>query len=311
MITTLSLNPSLDYIVDIEDFNIGKINRTKSEYMLPGGKGLNVSQVLKNLGMESNALGFVSGFTGRELIRMLDELRITNNMTEVENGLTRINLKVRGDVETAINGMGPIVNTEDFEKVIMELEKLSDGDILILSGNIARNMREDAYRVIMNRISDSVKVVVDATKEQLMNVSDLNPFLIKPNHEELGELFDVEIKDKESAAGYAKLLQERGFRNILVSMSGDGAILLTETGDVYRANAPSGKLVNSVGAGDSMVAGFIYGYLEFGDYIEAFRYGIAAGSASAFSENLGTKEEIMDLLDQIKIDWVEGKNENY
>lgn len=307
MITTLSLNPSLDYIVDIEDFNIGKINRTKSEYMLPGGKGLNVSQVLKNLGMESTALGFVSGFTGKELIRMLDELQVTNKMIEVENGLTRINLKVRGDIETAINGMGPIVTNEDFDKVITELEKLAEGDILILSGNVARNMKEDSYRIIMNRVSDSVKIVVDATKDQLMNVADLKPFLIKPNHEELGELFNVEIKDKHTAGEYAKLLQKKGFRNILVSMGGEGAVLLTETGTVYHANAPSGKLVNSVGAGDSMVAGFIYGYLELADFSEAFRYGIAAGSASAFSEKLGTGEEILNLLGQIKIDLMEEK----
>lgn len=307
MITTLSLNPSLDYIVDIEDFNIGKINRTKSEYLLPGGKGLNVSQVLKNLGMESTALGFVSGFTGKELIRMLDELQVTNKMIEVENGLTRINLKVRGDIETAINGMGPIVTNEDFDKVITELEKLAEGDILILSGNVARNMKEDSYRIIMNRVSDSVKIVVDATKDQLMNVADLKPFLIKPNHEELGELFNVEIKDKHTAGEYAKLLQKKGFRNILVSMGGEGAVLLTETGTVYHANAPSGKLVNSVGAGDSMVAGFIYGYLELADFSEAFRYGIAAGSASAFSEKLGTGEEILNLLGQIKIDLMEEK----
>lgn len=307
MITTLSLNPSLDYIVDIEDFNIGKINRTKSEYLLPGGKGLNVSQVLKNLGMESTALGFVSGFTGKELIRMLDELQVTNKMIEVENGLTRINLKVRGDIETAINGMGPIVTNEDFDKVITELEKLAEGDILILSGNVARNMKEDSYRIIMNRVSDSVKIVVDATKDQLMNVADLKPFLIKPNHEELGELFNVEIKDKHTAGEYAKLLQKKGFRNILVSMGGEGAVLLTETGTVYHANAPSGKLVNSVGAGDSMVAGFLYGYLELADFSEAFRYGIAAGSASAFSEKLGTGEEILNLLGQIKIDLMEEK----
>ncbi|WP_425539211.1 1-phosphofructokinase [Microaceticoccus formicicus] len=307
MITTLSLNPSLDYIVDIEDFNIGKINRTKSEYMLPGGKGLNVSQVLKNLGMASTALGFVAGFTGRELTRMLDEQNISNKMIEVENGFTRINLKVRGDIETAVNGMGPIVTDEDFKKVIIELEKLTEGDVLILSGNIARNMKEDSYRLIMDKVPDSVKVIVDATKEQLMSVADLKPFLIKPNHEELGELFNVEIKDKKTAGKYARLLQEKGFRNILVSMGGDGAVMLTETGDEYHANAPVGKLVNSVGAGDSMVAGFIYGYLELADYTEAFRYGIAAGSASAFSENLGTGEEIMNLLSQIKIGLVEEK----
>ncbi len=304
MITTLSLNPSLDYIVDIDQFKAGKINRTHSEYILPGGKGINVSQVLNNLGMESTALGFVAGFTGDELIRILDSKGIKSKMIKVDGGMTRINTKVRSDEETAINGMGPSVTESDLEKIVEELKKLKVGDMLVLSGNIARDMSKDTYKRIMERVSSEVNVVVDATKEQLLSVAEHSPFLIKPNHEELGELFDVEVKDKQDAVKYGKLLQERGFRNILVSMGGEGAVLLTEDGLQYAAKPPAGKLVNSVGAGDSMVAGFIYGYIKFGNFKDAFKYGLASGSASAFSEQLGTKEEIEALLNQINIEEV-------
>lgn len=299
MIYTVTFNPSLDYIVTVDRFVCGIVNRTKDEIVYPGGKGINVSIVLKNLGYKSIALGFQAGFTGAALEQMLDKKGITTDFIQVKNGMTRINVKLRSEEETEINGQGPVMEKEDMEKLYQKLDALQDGDILVLAGSIPDVMPGSIYMDIMKHLeSRKLKIVVDATKDLLVNVLQYHPFLIKPNNHELGEIFGVEIKDKEEVVFYAKKLQEMGAKNVLVSMAGDGAVLVTEDGSVFKAEAPKGKVRNSVGAGDSMVAGFLAGYLEKNDYAEAFKMGVCTGSASAFSEELATKEEVLDLLNK-------------
>lgn len=311
MIYTVTFNPSLDYIVTVDNFTCGVVNRTKDEIIYPGGKGINVSMVLKNLGYESTALGFLAGFTGAALEQMLDKKGITTDFIQVEKGMTRINVKLRSDEETEINGQGPVMEKEDIEKLYQKLEALQDGDILVLAGSIPDVMPGSIYMDIMKHLEDKkLKIVVDATKDLLVNVLQYHPFLIKPNNHELGEIFGVEIKDKDEVVHYAKKLQEMGAQNVLVSMAGDGAVLVTADGNIFKAEAPRGKLRNSVGAGDSMVAGFLAGYLEKGDYTEAFKMGVCTGSASAFSEELATKEEVVELLskNQEIFVWVRSEN---
>lgn len=297
MIYTVTFNPSLDYIVNVDGFQAGEINRTTSEIMLPGGKGINVSIVLKNLGIESAALGFMAGFTGREIAHRVDEFGVGADFISVAEGISRINLKIRSDEETAVNGIGPKITNEDIHKLYEKLNKLTNDDVLVLAGSIPTMLPESIYMDIMKHVELlGPKVVVDATKDLLVNVLPYKPFLIKPNNEELGEIFGVELSDKDSVAEYACKLQSKGARNVLVSMAGDGAVLIAEDGKEYRAEAPKGKLVNSVGAGDSMVAGFIAGYMKNNDYFEAFKQGVCTGSASAFSENLATREEVELLM---------------
>lgn len=297
MIYTVTFNPSLDYIVNVDGFKAGEINRTTSEIMLPGGKGINVSIVLKNLGIESTALGFMAGFTGREIARRVDEFGVSADFINVAEGISRINLKIRSDEETAVNGIGPNITDEDINKLYEKLDKLTKDDVLVLAGSIPTMLPESIYMDIMKYVEPHrPKVVVDATKDLLVNVLPYKPFLIKPNNEELGEIFGVELNDKDEVAKYARKLQAKGARNVLVSMAGDGAVLVSEDGKEYRAQAPKGKLVNSVGAGDSMVAGFIAGHMKSDDYLEAFKQGVCTGSASAFSENLATKEEVELLM---------------
>lgn len=311
MIYTVTFNPSLDYIVTVDNFTCGVVNRTKDEIIYPGGKGINVSMVLKNLGYESTALGFLAGFTGAALEQMLDKKGITTDFIQVEKGMTRINVKLRSDEETEINGQGPVMEKEDIEKLYQKLEALQDGDILVLAGSIPDVMPGSIYMDIMKHLENKkLKIVVDATKDLLVNVLQYHPFLIKPNNHELGEIFGVEIKDKDEVVHYAKKLQEMGAQNVLVSMAGDGAVLVTADGNIFKAEAPRGKLRNSVGAGDSMVAGFLAGYLEKGDYTEAFKMGVCTGSASAFSEELATKEEVVELLskNQEIFVWVRSEN---
>lgn len=299
MIYTVTFNPSLDYIVTVDNFTCGIVNRTKDEIMFPGGKGINVSMVLKNLGYESTALGFLAGFTGEALEKMLDEKGITSDFISVEKGMTRINVKLRSGEETEINGQGPAMEASDIEKLYKKLDVLQDGDILVLAGSIPAVLPGSIYMDIMKYLSDKkLKIVVDATKDLLVNVLQYRPFLIKPNNHELGEIFGVEIKDKEDVIFYGKKLQEMGARNVLVSMAGDGAVLVAEDGSIFQAEAPKGKVRNSVGAGDSMVAGFLAGYLEQNQFAEAFQMGVCTGSASAFSEELATKEEVTALLEK-------------
>lgn len=297
MIYTVTFNPSLDYIVTVEKFTCGIVNRTKEEIIFPGGKGINVSMVLQNLGHENTALGFLAGFTGREIQRLLEDKGIQTDFIPVEKGLSRINVKLRSEQESEINGQGPEILGQDIEKLYRKLDVLQDGDILVLAGSIPDVMPGSIYMDIMKYLQDkNLKIVVDATKDLLMNVLQYRPFLIKPNNHELGEIFRVTLKDKDEVVTYAKKMQEKGARNVLVSMAGEGAVLVAEDGTVFKAEAPKGKVVNSVGAGDSMVAGFLAGFLETGAYEEAFQMGLCTGSASAFSENLATKQEVQSLL---------------
>jgi len=299
MIYTVTFNPSLDYIVTVEKFTCGIVNRTKKEVIFPGGKGINVSMVLKNLGHENTALGFLAGFTGREIQRLLEEKGIQTDFITVEDGLSRINVKLRSEQESEINGQGPAISTQDIGKLYEKLDALTDGDILVLAGSIPDVMPGSIYMDIMKYLQKkNLKIVVDATKDLLVNVLQYHPFLIKPNNHELGEIFGVTLRDKDEVITYAKKMQEKGARNVLVSMAGEGAVLVTEDGSVFKAEAPKGEVVNSVGAGDSMVAGFLAGFLETGTYEEAFQMGLCAGSASAFSENLATRQEVQGLLDK-------------
>ena len=300
MIYTVTFNPSLDYIVSVENFQLGITNRTSSELMLPGGKGINVSTVLMNLGIENKALGFVAGFVGDEIIRRLEEMGVQNGFIRIEEGVSRINLKLKSIDGTEINGQGPVISPEHVEELMKQLDRLGEGDVLFLSGSIPSSMPDDAYQKIMERLDGrGVQIVVDATKDLLLNVLEYHPFLIKPNNNELGELFGVELKTREEVIPYAKKLQEKGAVNVLVSMAGEGAVLIDANEDVYMAPAPKGTLVNGVGAGDSMVAGFMAGWLEKQDYEHAFCMGVSAGSASAFSEHLATKAEIEAVYQQV------------
>lgn len=300
MIYTVTFNPSLDYIVSVEDFHLGLTNRTDSEKMLPGGKGINVSTVLKNLGIRSMALGFTAGFTGAEIERMLRDMDVWTDFIHIEEGISRINVKLKSIDGTEINGSGPDIDKEKTEQLMQKLEALGEGDVLVLAGSIPSTMPNDIYMQIMKRLAGKkVTVVVDATKDLLVNVLKYYPFLIKPNNHELGEIFNVALDTRESVVPYAKKLQEMGARNVLVSMAGEGAVLVAENGTVYESPAPKGTLVNGVGAGDSMVAGFLAGWLENQSYRQAFYMGVAAGSASAFSENLATKEEVRRVYDQV------------
>lgn len=293
---TVTLNPSLDYTVSVENFRLGYTNRTESEFLTVGGKGINVSTVLKNLGIESTALGFVAGFTGQEAVRQLRERGIESGLIMLEEGLTRINVKLQSVEGTEINGQGPDIPEEKFAQLSNRLSELTAGDVLFMSGSIPASLPGDTYMRMMERLAAGVMTVVDASGELLTKVLPLRPFLIKPNHHELGEIFGVTLTDRASVIPYAKKLQEMGAGNVLVSLAGEGAVLLAEDGSIYEAPAPEGKLVNGVGAGDSMAAGFMAGWLEKRDYAHAFHMGVAAGSATAFSEGLATGEEIAALL---------------
>ena len=301
MIYTVTFNPSLDYIVSVEDFRPGLTNRTDSELLLPGGKGINVSIVLKNLGISSIALGFVAGFTGDEVVRRLTEMGVESGFIGIGEGFTRINLKLQSIDGTEINGQGPKISGEKVQMLMEQLSRLEEGDVLFLSGSIPASMPDNTYQKIMERLDNrNVRIVVDATKDLLLNALPYHPFLIKPNNHELGEIFDVELGTRSEVISYAGKLKERGAQTVLVSMAGEGAVLVAADGQVYEAPAPEGVLINGVGAGDSMVAGFMAGYMEKEDYEYAFHMGLAAGSASAFSEYLATKEEILQVYDQVK-----------
>lgn len=300
MIYTVTFNPSLDYIVTVKDFKLGMVNRTCEEIMFPGGKGINVSIVLKNLGMDSTILGFTAGFTGKEIQRRVTEMGCKEELISIPGGLSRINLKLRSNEESEINGMGPVIDDEAIRALYDKLDTLKEGDVLVLAGSIPSSMPETMYSDIMKFLENKgVMIAVDATKDLLVNVLPYHPFVIKPNNHELGEIFHVTLKEKDDVIVYARKLQEKGARNVLVSMAGDGAVLVAEDGSVYTSEAPKGKVVNSVGAGDSMVAGFVYGYLTSKDYKTAFKMGISCGSASAFSENLATRPEVESILNTL------------
>ena len=302
MIYTVTFNPSLDYIVRMDHFEAGAINRVSYEQVLAGGKGINVSIVLHNLGHESTALGFVAGFTGAEIEHKLDAFPVKHDFVHLENGFSRINVKAKAENETEINGQGPDISDAAQQELFAKLDKLGAGDTLVLAGSIPKTLPDDIYERIMERLDGrGIRIVVDAEKKLLLNVLKYHPFLIKPNNHELGDMFGVVLKTDEEIVTYAKKLQEKGATNVLISMAGDGAILLTADGKHYKSPAPKGKLVNSVGAGDSMVAGFLTGCIESHDDLEtAFYMGVATGSASAFSENLATRPEVEGLLKTIR-----------
>ena len=300
MIYTVTFNPSLDYIVDVENFRLGMTNRTCSEQMMAGGKGINVSIVLQNLGIENTALGFIAGFTGEEIRRQVSQIGICAQFISIPEGISRINLKLRSIDGTEINGMGPTIGQAQLDALYEKLDTLTDKDTLVLAGSIPASMPSSIYSDIMERLQEKgVTFVVDATKQLLLNVLRYKPFLIKPNNHELGELFGVTLSTREAVVPYARRLQERGARNVLISMAGQGAVLVAEDGSVHLTPAPKGTLVNAVGAGDSMVAGFLAGWQEQHDYGHAFRMGVAAGSASAFSRYLATREEVERVYTQL------------
>jgi 1-phosphofructokinase len=300
MINTITLNPSLDYIVKVDSFKVDSLNRTEEERIYAGGKGINVSIVLKNLGVENTALGYVAGFTGDEILRQIESHGVSCDFVKLENGFSRINVKLKSEGETEINGAGPEITQENLKILYKKLSNLNKGDYLILSGSIPGSVPDDIYENIMNSLLDTgVEFIVDATKDLLLKVLKYKPFLIKPNHHELAEMFNVELKGDEDIIKYGKKLQDMGAKNVLISMAGDGAILLPENGEAIKKEVPKGILKNSVGAGDSMVAGFLCGYLKNKDIDEAFKMGIATGSASAFSEELATEEDVYNLLKQI------------
>lgn len=302
MIYTVTFNPSLDYIVSVSDFKLGLTNRTDSELLLPGGKGINVSTVLQNLGIANTAFGFTAGFVGEEVRKEVEQLGVKAEFISLDEGVSRINLKLKSIDGTEINGRGPKIPREAVDALMTQLDRLGADDTLVLAGSIPASMPDDIYQKIMECLDGrDVRIVVDATKDLLLNVLGHHPFLIKPNNHELGDIFGVKLSEREEVVPYAKKLQEKGAVNVLVSMAGKGAVFLAEDGSVYAAEAPKGTLKNGVGAGDSMVAGFLAGYGESGDYEHAFRMGLAAGSASAFSEQLATKDEIKKVYETCKI----------
>lgn len=293
MIYTVTFNPSLDYIVSMDGFEMGMTNRTTGEQLFPGGKGINVSIVLGNLGIENTALGFTAGFTGEQIEKEVRKMGLHTDFIRVDNGFSRINVKLKDYDGTEINGMGPAIDQDSIDRLYEKLERMAEGDTLILAGSIPKSLPDSIYSDILGRLQGrGILFVVDATKDLLLNVLQYGPFLIKPNNHELGEIFGVTLNTREEVVPYAKKLQQKGARNVLVSMSGEGAVLVDETGGVHSLPAPKGTLVNAVGAGDSMVAGFVAGWTKKADYDHAFRMGISTGSASAFSEFLATKKEV-------------------
>ena len=297
MIYTVTFNPALDYVVFLDNLKLGDVNRSTRESIFYGGKGINVSTILNTLGLETTALGFVAGFTGKAIEDGLAAQGIHTDFIHLPEGNSRINVKVKHGDETEINGQGPVITEEAINELFAKLDTLTKEDILVLAGSIPNTLPEDIYEKILAILeSKGIRVVVDATKDLLLNVLKYHPFLIKPNNHELGEMFGTVCKTDEDIVHYAKKLQEKGAVNVLISMAGDGAILITEDGQNIKMGTPKGKVVNSVGAGDSMVAGFITGYLNTKDMEKAFRLGVAAGSASAFCSWLATRDEIVALL---------------
>jgi 1-phosphofructokinase len=301
MIYTLTLNPALDHIVRLDHLDIGETNRMSEELIKAGGKGINVSKLLKNLGEDSIILGYVGGFTGDELERKLvEDEKLKTDLIHVKKGFTRINVKIKADLETEINGPGLDISQKEVDELFNKLNNIKDGDYLFLSGSIPHALDQDFYKKIMESLKDKdVKIIVDTSGHALKETLDLRPYLIKPNLRELEGIFDIRIKDRKNLSTYSKKLQAMGARNIIVSLGKDGAYMVDEDGKEYFSKAPQGKLIDSVGAGDSMVAGFVYGKDKGLSYEEAFKFSVASGSATAFSENLGKKEEIYGLYEKM------------
>ena len=296
MIYTVTFNPALDYIVHVDNLAMGSINKIKKEQVFAGGKGVNVSVVMKNLGYDNTAMGFVAGFTGDEIERELKERGIDTKFIHLPNGISRINIKLKSEFETELNGQGPEVTQEAIDEFLKQMEWLK-----VISGSTPALINDDIYgKILKSLMGRGVNVTVDATKGLLLKALPYHPFLIKPNKRELEEFFDVTLYNKKDIIEYAEKLKDRGARNVLVSLGSDGAVLLAEDGQLYERKAPEGKVINSVGSGDSMVAGFIAGYMKHADYDEALKLGVAAGSACAFLDGLASKEAIMDIFEQIE-----------
>ena len=297
MIFTVTFNPSLDYIVRVDEMRLGTINRTNYEQLLPGGKGINVSIVLGNLGHPSRALGFSAGVTGAALEKLLADTGVDADLVHVKAGFTRINAKVKAVEETELNGQGPRIAPEDVDALFSKLDVLGQDDTLVISGSVPNTLPSDMYEQVMKRLAGhGVRIVVDAERDLLTRVLPYRPFLVKPNNHELGDIFGVTLKTRDEVVPYARRMQEMGAQNVLVSMAGEGGVLVAADGQVYQSPAAKGTVVNSVGAGDSCVAGFLAGLMETGSYQTAFRMGLAAGSASAFSDHLATRPEVEDLM---------------
>ena len=299
MVYTVTFNPAIDYVVQADDITVGSVNRTRGEKIYFGGKGINVSLVLAELGVKSKALGFVAGFTGEAIEKGIAESGVDADFVHLERGFSRINVKIKSECETELNGQGPAIDDKALGELFAKLDDISDGDTIVLSGSIPGSMPADIYERILERLQDrKVKAVVDATKDLLLNVLKYKPYLIKPNNHELGEMFGVTLKTTDEIAEYAKKLKDMGAQNVLISMAGDGALLIDENGRTHICGVCRGTVKNSVGAGDSMVAGFIAGS-SGSDYEHALKLGTAAGGATAFSDGLAEKELIFELLKQL------------
>ncbi|MEE3404270.1 MAG: 1-phosphofructokinase [Acutalibacteraceae bacterium] len=300
MIYTLTLNPSIDYVVHLPSFIGGITNRTTGEEYYIGGKGINVSCILAELGLESTALGFTAGFTGEAIEQGLAEQGIHADFIRLPEGISRINIKVKADQESEINGQGPHITSEAFERLLQKTDAIQDGDTIVLAGSIPKTVSDDAYEKILERLKDrDIRIVVDATKQLLLNCLKYRPFLIKPNRQELSEIFRTEVSSEEETAVCARQLQEQGARNVIVSLGGEGAVLFAENGQTYHTGVVKDTVLSTVGSGDSMVAGFIAGYAQTGDYGYALKLGTACGNATAFSKGLATKEKIQEVFGKL------------
>lgn len=303
MIYTITFNPSLDYIMHVDCFEEGETNRSKQEEMYPGGKGFNVSTILSRLNLKTTALGFIAGFTGDEIEKCLIDRGFKCDLCKLDSGISRINVKMKGVKETEINGSGPDISKDKLNELFNKLEMIKDGDVLVLAGSIPNSLPSDIYEQIMRLLADKdIKIIVDATNDLLRKVLAYKPFLIKPNHRELEELFDTRINSEEELIYYARKLQDEGAINVLVSLGKDGALLVSEDNKVYYCMGAKGKLLNSVGSGDSMVAGFIAGYLKDNSYSEALKLGSACGGATAFSEDLAKADLIKEVYQQLNVE---------
>lgn len=301
MIYTVTLNPSIDYFIEAQDFNLGKVNRTTKDRKAPGGKGINVSRMLNNLGVKSKVLGFVGGFTGEYIVKALENENIKTNFIKVSDD-SRINIKLKTEAsETEMNGSGPTIKRDHLDQLLEIISNLEEKDSLVLAGSIQTNLPNDLYTQMMELVRDrGTKVVVDTSGTALTQVLPYKPFLVKPNHHELGEIFECSIKTVEEVIPYGKKLIEMGAQHAIVSMADQGALLFTNDKVVY-ANVPNGTLINSIGSGDSVVAGFLAAYDKTSHLLESFRYGIATGSGTAFSDGLATEEEVTSLLKEVKL----------
>ncbi|MBR3173502.1 MAG: 1-phosphofructokinase [Eubacterium sp.] len=299
MIYTVTLNPAIDYIMRMDELHMGITNRSNSEEYYCGGKGINVSLVLAELDIPSTALGFIAGFVGDAIDKWVANTYVTTDFIRLKSGISRINVKIKAGEETEINGQGPDIAEDELEALMMKVDHIQDGDTLVLAGSIPNTLPDDTYERMLERISDKdVRIVVDATKQLLVNSLKYKPFLIKPNKQELSEIFDVDVQTKEDIITYAKKLQDMGARNVLISLGGDGAMLVDEDGQIHEAGVIKEKVVNTVGSGDSMVAGFVAGYEMKNSYSYALTLGSVCGNATAFLPWLATKEKINELLEK-------------